>query len=197
MDNQTADGVNLYTTVTYDTVEETSAEICRVGESFTHSKNAQTWGASDPHWSWEWTPAGKTTFSPMTYQYVEKYSKYMYASDWSAHPYNYVDLLGVKLHPAETADTVKTFTVPFTGTVRLDTEVSRYVNLSEVTTEGANGTSLRILVNKTQVYPLYSASVVLDSTTPKEFSVSVPVTAGDKIRIVIGGIRLGRHYCVQ
>ncbi len=188
MGNQTSDGVNLQTTVTYDTVEENPGETLRVGEAYTYKKTSSTWGTVDPHWSWEWTPAGKTTFSPMTWQYVEKYSKSMYASDWTTHPYNYVDSLGVKLHPAETADTVKTFTVPFTGTVNLNTEVSRYTALADVSNSAANGTSLRILVNTTQVYPLYSSYVVLDSATPKVFDLSLPVTKGDKIRIIIGGI---------
>ncbi len=188
LDNRNGDAVNLQTTLTYDTVDASTKELLRVGESFTYSKTSATFGTEDPHWTWEWTPAGKTTFSPMTYQYVEKYSKYLYASDWNTYPYNYVDSLGVKLHPAANADTVKTFTVPFTGTVELDTTVSRYNNLSDVTTSGANGTSLRILVNTTQAYPLYSSNLVLDSTTAKNFKVSLPVTAGDKIRIVIGGL---------
>ncbi|MBO5221709.1 MAG: hypothetical protein J6C26_05295, partial [Clostridia bacterium] len=188
MGNQSSDAVNLQTTVTYDTVVATPETICRVGESFTHVKTSATWGQADPRWSWEWTPAGGTSFSPMTYQYVDRYSKYMYASDWTANPYNYVDQLGVKMHPAVNADTVKTFTVPYTGTVTLDTEVSRFMNLADVTSSAANGTSLRILVNDAQVYPLYSNVLVLDSTTPKEFSLSLPVTAGDKIRIVVGGM---------
>ena len=188
MDNQTSDSVTLQTTVTYDTVTENAGEVFRVGETFTHKKTSATWGTADPHWSWEWALAGKTAFSPMTWQYVEKYGKEMYASDWTAHPYNYVDSLGVKLHPAETADTAKTFTVPYTGTVKLDTEVSRYTALADVNNTAANGTSLRILVNSTQVYPLYSGYLVLDSTTPKDFSVALPVTKGDKIRIVIGGM---------
>ena len=188
MDNQTADATNLQTTVTYDTVEETPAEILRVGESFTYKPTSATWGTEDPHWYWEWTPASKAIFSPMTYQYVEKYSKYMYASDWETNPYNYVDSLGVKVHPAANVDTVKTFVVPYTGTVNLNTVVSRYNNLSEVSNSEANGTSLRILVNTTQVYPLYSSYLTLDSKTAKNFNVSLPVTAGDKIRIIIGGI---------
>lgn len=188
MDNQSSDAITLQTTVTYDSVISTPDKICRVGESFTYAKTSYNWGKKDAHWSWEWTPAGKTSFSPMTYQYLSKYSRFMYASDWSANPYNYVDQLGVKLHPAVNADTVKTFTVPYTGTVKLDTEVSRFNNLADVSSSAANGTSLRILVNDTQVYPLYSNVLVLDSTTPKNFSVSLPVTAGDKIRIVIGGM---------
>ena len=109
---------------------------------------------------------------------MEKYGREMYVSDWATHPYNYVDSLGVKLHPAETADTVKTFTVPYTGTVNLNTEVSRYTALADVSNAAANGTSLRILVNNTQVYPLYSSYVVLNSTTLKEFDLSLPVTKG-------------------
>ncbi len=188
MDNQTSDAVNLYTTVTYDTVEPNAGEVLRVGEVYAYEKTSATWGTEDPHWSWEWALAGKTSFSPMTWQYVEKYGKSMYASDWATHPYNYVDALGVKLHPAETADTVKTFTVPHTGTVNLHTEVSRYVALADVNNTAANGTSLRILVNNTQVYPLYSNYLVLDSTTAKVFDLSLPVAEGDKIRIVIGGM---------
>lgn len=34
---------------------------------------------------------------------------------------------GIFFDPAETADTVQTFTVPFTGIVELETEVSRYL----------------------------------------------------------------------
>ncbi len=188
MDNQTSDAVNLQTTVTYETVEENVGEVCRVGESFIYEKTSATFGTADPHWSWEWALAGKTSFSPMTYQFVEKVGRELYASDWATHPYNYVDSLGVKLHPAETADTAKTFTVPFTGTVKLDTEVSRYYALADVSNSAANGTSLRILVNNTQVYPLYSSYLVLESKTPENFSVSLPVTKGDKIRIVIGGM---------
>ena len=188
MGNQTSDAVNLQTTVTYDTVEANAGEILRVGEAYAFSKTSNTWGTEDPHWTWEWALAGKTAFSPMTWQYVEKYSKNMYASDWNTHPYNYVDSLGVKLHPAETADTVKTFTVPHTGTVKLSTEVSRYYALADVSNSAANGTSLRILVNSTQVYPLYSSYLVLDSDATKSFDVSLPVTKGDKIRIIIGSM---------
>ena len=188
MGNQTSDAVNLQTTVTYDTVESDEADPLRVGKAYTYKKTSATFGTADPNWSWEWTLAGKTIFSPMTFQYVEKYGREMYASDWATHPYNYVDSLGVKLHPAETADTVKTFTVPYTGTVNLNTEVSRYTALADVSNSAANGTSLRILVNNTQVYPLYSSYVVLNSTTVKDFDLSLPVTKGDKIRIIIGGI---------
>ena len=188
MGNQTSDAVNLQTTVTYETVESDEADPLRVGKAYTYKKTSATFGTADPHWSWEWALAGKTSFSPMTYQFVEKVGHELYASDWATHPYNYVDSLGVKLHPAETADTAKTFTVPFTGTVKLDTEVSRYYALADVSNSAANGTSLRILVNNTQVYPLYSSYLVLESKTPKTFSVSLPVTKGDKIRIVIGGM---------
>ena len=188
MDNQTSDAVILQTTVTYDTVDSTVGEIARVGETFTYKKTAATFGQADPHWAWEWTPSGKTTFSPMTYQMVEKYGREMYASDWNTNPYNYVDSNGEKLHPAANADTVKTFTVPYTGTVELNTVVSRYYNLADITTSGANGTSLRILVNTTQVYPLYSSYLTLETTTAKDFNVSFPVTKGDKIRIIIGGM---------
>ena len=186
MDNQSSDSVNLQTTITYDTVGEDAGAY--VGAAYRYGKTAATWGTEDPHWSWEWTPAGQTDFSPMTWQYVEKYKRNMYASDWTVHPYNYVDSQGKKLHPAETADTVKTFTVPFTGTVDLHTEVARCNALSEISNTAANGTSLRILVNSTQVYPLYSDYLVLESADLKEYDLSLPVTKGDKIRIVIGGM---------
>ena len=186
MDNRSSDAVNLQTTVTYDSIAEEAVETRRVGEVYTFREGS--WGKEDPHWSWEWTPAGKTSFSPMTWQYVEKYGREMYASDWQTHPYNYVDSKGEKLHPAETADTVKTFTVPYSGTVRLNTVVSRYMALSDVSNSAANGTSLRILLNTTPVYPLYSNYLVLDSTTAKDFDLSLPVKQGDKLRIVIGGM---------
>lgn len=188
IDNHTSDSVNLQTTVRYDSVTADPEEICRVGEVFEYAQTDATWGQPDPHWDWEWTPAGETVFSPMTYQYVDKYSKYMYISDWNTNPYNYADQLGVKVHPAAEVDTVKTFTVPYTGTVELSTEVSRYTALADVSKDGANGTSLRILVNNTQVYPLYSDALILDSATAKNFVVSLPVTAGDKIRTVIGSL---------
>lgn len=38
-----------------------------------------------------------------------------YVADWNKYPYNYADQLGEKVHPAEAADTVKTFTAPYTA----------------------------------------------------------------------------------
>lgn len=72
--------------------------------------------------------------------------------------------------------------------MKLETEVARFTDLSGVSNAAANGTSLRILVNDTQVYPLYSDALVLTSTTAKNFSLDLPVTAGDKIRIVVGSL---------
>lgn len=184
MGQQDADAVNLLTTVTYDSVGNPGTK--RVGQTYAFSATSSTWGQPDANWSWEWTPKNQTVFSPMTYQFVSSYNKNMYVADWAAYPYSYVDFLGVKMHPALEADTVKTFTAPYSGTVKIDTSVSRYVQYG--TYPSHTPTSLRILVNDTQVYPLYSDYLVLTDTTAKEFSFSVPVRQGDKIRFVVGGM---------
>ncbi len=184
MNNQASDAVNLLTTVTYDTVGDPGTQ--RVGQKFAFSATAATWGQADPHWSWEYNPLGTTQFSPMTYQYVSSYNKNMYVAGWDSYPYSYVDFLGEKIHPALAADTVKTFTAPYSGKVKVDTSVRRTADFSD------NGvrtpTSLRILVNDVQVYPLYSDTLVLTSATAKDFSFQVSVKAGDKIRFVVGGM---------
>lgn len=184
MGDQGSDAVTLLTTVTYNSVGNPGT--ARVGQTYSFSATSATWGQADAHWSWEWTPKNEESFSPMTYQYVSSYGKNMYVADWATYPYSYVDLLGVKVHPALHADTVKTFTAPHSGTVKVDTSVSRYGQYTG--TDARTPTSLRILVNDTQVYPLYSNYLELKDTAAKEFSFSVPVRQGDKIRFVVGGM---------
>ena len=184
MGNHGADGTTLQTTVTYQSVGNPGDQ--RVGQAYTFSATSATWGQPDPYWSWEWTPKNETVFSPMTYEYVPSYGRSMYVAGWGTYPYSYADLLGVKMHPALLADTVKTFTAPYTGTVKIDASVARYVQY--VSGGAKTPTSLRILINETQVYPLYSSVLVLTDTQEKHISFSTQVRAGDKIRFVVGGM---------
>ncbi len=183
MGHQSSDGITLLTTVTYNSVGNPGTE--RVGQSYTFSATSATWGKADSNWSWEYTPKNQTTFSSMTYQNISGYG-YMYVAGWSTYPYSYVSNLGVKIHPAVEADTVKTFTVPYSGTVKIDTSIARYTQYKE--NSEYTPTSLRILLNDTQVYPLYSEHLVITDTKSKEFAFSVQVRKGDKIRFVVGSM---------
>ncbi len=184
MGNHNSDAVNMITTVTYESVGDPGDQ--RIGQTYTFAATNSTWGQDTPLWSWEWTPKNGTSFSPMTYQYVASYGKNMYVADWNQYPYCYVDMLGTKMHPGLDVDTVKTFSAPYSGTIRIDTSIARFNQY--VAGGNQTPTSLRILVNNTQVYPLYSNVLSLTSTDAKDFSISVPVQAGDKIRFVIGGM---------
>lgn len=180
-----SDDISLGTTVTYTSVSNPGTQ--RVGQSYTFSATSATWGKPDSIWSWEYTPSNQTDFAPMTYQLNSAYGYNMYVADWAKYPYSYVDNLGVKVHPAAAADTVKTFTAPYTGTIKVDTSVNRQTKY-DAANSWETPSSLRILLNDTQVYPLYSDRLTITDTQVKKFAISVQVRQGDKLRFVVGSM---------
>lgn len=181
IDDASSDAVFMSNTVTYTRVGET---VKSLGEVFEYVATSETFSTDIPNWSFEYRTAGTTDFKPMTFAYVDRYSREMYVADWENHPYSYVDKLGQKYHPGLNADTVKTFTAPYSGTITLSNSIRRENEVTDTT----NGNSFAVYVDETKVYPATKDYVEITSVEPVNIEVTVTVKEGSKIRIVIGSM---------
>jgi hypothetical protein len=183
MGQTTSDAINMTNTVTYTSVDQPA--VC-VDDAETFAPSTAQWVNNKlGHWRFEWRDADDT-FGDMTYQYVSATGSYLYTSDWSAHPYQYADLMGEKLSPAQNRDTVKTYTAPHDGRVQMDVRVARY---NEYAAGGsATPTTLRIYKNNEQIWPTNGDAQQITSTSEVTYQVSADVRAGDRLRCVVGSM---------